>query len=205
MKNLKILSCSRSSIKDSDLVRIADFFPQLEEINVSESFFPHIVDGKIIAVTDEGIEFLASKLKRLRKIDLSGNRCISDKSLISLSFSCPFLQQIVAGYSTNITEYGISFLLHNSPRLTSLCLMAHFKIGSFGVEDSINFPKHLVSLKFSTLTISDEFLHSVAKAQIHLSELTLSFCKSYTFSGISSLLHSHRSLKSLALLGADFL
>ncbi|XP_074294263.1 F-box/LRR-repeat protein 14-like [Silene latifolia] len=205
MKNLKILGCSRSSMKDSDLVKIANFFPQLEEINISDSYFPHIVDSKIIAVTDEGIEFLASKLKRLRKVVLSGNRCISDKSLISLSLNCPFLQHIVAGYSTNITECGISFLLRNSPRLTSLCLMAHFKIGSFGVENSINFPKHLVSLKFVSLNISDEFLHSVAKAQIPLTELTLSFCKSYTFSGISSLLHSHRYLRSLALLGAEFL
>ncbi|XP_074314868.1 F-box/LRR-repeat protein 14-like [Silene latifolia] len=173
MKNLKILDCSHSSMKDPDLLKIANYFPQLEDINISYS---------CVDLTDQGIEFLASNLKRLRKVDVTGNTCITDKSVISLSLNCHFLEQFIA----------------DSP-------VAKFEIGSFGVENSIDLPKNLVSLKFTNLKISDQFLQSVAKAEIPLTELSLLFCKSYTFSGISSLLRSHPCLKSLALFGADFL
>ncbi|KAK9670067.1 hypothetical protein RND81_13G174600 [Saponaria officinalis] len=205
MKNLKILCCSHSSLTDADLVRISNLFPQLDELDISKSSFPRIIDGKITAVTDDGVEFLSSKLKKLRRIDLSGNRCISDKSLVSLSSNCPLLQKIAVGYCMSVTEYGISYLLHNNRHLTSLVLRAHFKIDSFGVRDSVDPPQYLQSLKLSNVNISDEFLHSVAEAHIPLTDLALLFCNGYTFTGISSLLHSYRSLKSLALLGVEFL
>ncbi|KAK9670071.1 hypothetical protein RND81_13G174800 [Saponaria officinalis] len=165
MKNLKILCCSRSCLTDTDLVRISNLFPQLEELDISESSFPRIIDGKMIAVTDEGVEFMSSNLKRLRRIDISGNQCISDKSLISLSSNCALLRKIAV----------------------------------------VDPPQYLQSLKLSNVKISDEFLRSVAAAHIPLTDLALLFCNGYTFTGISSLLHSYRSLKSLALLGAEFL
>ncbi|KAL9229483.1 hypothetical protein vseg_004945 [Gypsophila vaccaria] len=205
MKNLKILCCSRSSLTDTDIVRISNLFPQLEELDISESLFPNIVDGKITAVTDEGIEYLTSKLKRLRRINVLGNQHISDKSLISLASNCALLQQVVAGYGRGVTRYGVSFLLHNSPHLTSLVLNAYIKIDPFVVNGSADLPKYLQSLHLTSVTVSDEFLHSVAQAHIPLTEFCLSYCKSYTFTGISSLLHSYQSLKSLALIGASFL
>ncbi|XP_021731773.1 F-box/LRR-repeat protein 3-like [Chenopodium quinoa] len=87
MKNLKVLKFTGGE-GDADFVRVADSFPELEELHIKDEA-PYY-----ISVTDEGIEYMSSKLKSLRKIDLSNKSRISDKSLISLSKNCPLLEQI---------------------------------------------------------------------------------------------------------------
>jgi len=205
MKNLKVLDCSCSSLTDADLVKIANFFPGLEELNIGDSYFPHEEDGRIIAVTDEGIQFISTKLRRLRKIDLSGNQCVTENSLVFLSSNCALLEQIKVRHCHGVTEKGISFVLQNSHHLNSLVVYTHSKFERFGARGRASFPKNLQSLCFGRIHISDKFLSSIAEASIPLREFSLIFCEGYTFTGISSFLQSHRSLKCLVLLGANFL
>ncbi|KMT00583.1 hypothetical protein BVRB_9g218820 [Beta vulgaris subsp. vulgaris] len=200
MKNLKVLDCS-DCLEDADLARIANSFTHLEELQIGQPYYNG--DTSSIAVTDEGIDYLSSKLKRLRKIDLLHNLYISDKSLISLSSNCAFLEHITVSYCRNVTIYGISFLINNSHHLKFLDLCEHCKIEPFRFTTFL--PK-LQILRFTNLSISNEFLYSIAGAQIPLTEISLSSCISYTFNGISRLLHScHQSLKSLVLRAAQFL
>ncbi|XP_021732145.1 F-box/LRR-repeat protein 20-like [Chenopodium quinoa] len=199
MKNLKVLKFTGGE-GDADFVRVADAFPQLEELFIKDEA-PYI-----IYVTDKGMDYISSKLKRLRKIDLSNKSRISDKSLISLSKNCPLLEQIEIHDCNSVTQEGISFLVNNSHHLNSSYICKHLKIDSFGVEGSTNILTNLRSLKLQYVDILDEFLFSIIEARIHLTDLALTDCKSYTFTGISRLLqHSSQSLKSLELGRVEFL
>ncbi|KMT00584.1 hypothetical protein BVRB_9g218830 [Beta vulgaris subsp. vulgaris] len=201
LKNLKILDCS-SCLGDADLVRIANSFPRLEELVIGDSDYEY--NGKRVVVTDDGIDYLSSKLKRLRKIKLSHNKYISDKSLVSLSSNCEFLEQVNV-FFCGVTEHGFSFLVNNSRHLRTLLLSAHFQIESFRLKSSTSFASKLQSVSFIKVGISDKFLEAIAEAQIPLTDLSLLYCKSYTFNGLLKLLYSYQSLKTLVLRGAEFL
>uniref|UniRef100_A0A803LNF6 Uncharacterized protein n=2 Tax=Chenopodium quinoa TaxID=63459 RepID=A0A803LNF6_CHEQI len=203
MKNLKVLRFAGGE-GDADLVRVADSFPQLEELHIRDRYKND--NGKIIVATDKGMDYMSLKLKRLRKIVLSDRLYgISDKSLISLSKNCPLLEQIEVTVSGSVTAKGISFLVNNSHHLNSLYLSAHFKIESFGVKGSTDLT-NLQSLMLTNVEISDDFLVSIIEARIPIACLFLADCEGYTFSGISRLLqHLSQSLKSLALVSVEFL
>ncbi|XP_021732144.1 F-box/LRR-repeat protein 2-like [Chenopodium quinoa] len=197
MKNLKILKFTGGQ-GDADLVRVADSFPKLEELYIEHEGL------NAISVTDEGMDYMSSKLKRLRRIDLSNKAHISDKSLFSLSKNCPLLEQIEINDCNSVTEEGISFLVNNSHHLNMLYICKYFKIDSFGVYkgSTNNFLTNLQSLKLQNVDISDEFLISITEARIYLTELDLTDCEGYTFTGISRLLlHTSQTLKSLELGG----
>uniref|UniRef100_A0A803LNF5 Uncharacterized protein n=1 Tax=Chenopodium quinoa TaxID=63459 RepID=A0A803LNF5_CHEQI len=68
MRNLKVLRFAGGE-RDADLVRVADSFPQLEELHMRDRVKDD--DGKLIVATDKGIDYMSLKLKRLRKIELS--------------------------------------------------------------------------------------------------------------------------------------
>uniref|UniRef100_A0A803LMZ4 F-box/LRR-repeat protein 15-like leucin rich repeat domain-containing protein n=1 Tax=Chenopodium quinoa TaxID=63459 RepID=A0A803LMZ4_CHEQI len=188
---------------DADLVRIADSFPNLEELCIDHE------GVYTITVTDEGVDYMSSKLKRLRKIDLSNKAHISDKSLVLLSKNCQLLEHIkIYDYST-VTEEGISFLVNNSHHLNFLYICKGVKIDSFGVNGSSSFLPNLRSLRLQHVDISDEFLISLTEARMSLTDLALTDCESFTFTGISRLLlHTAQSLKSFelgGLRGVEFL
>ncbi|GMQ09155.1 hypothetical protein CsSME_00052633 [Camellia sinensis var. sinensis] len=73
MKNLKILRCPRAKrFRNHHLVAIADTLPWLEELGIQ--FSGNNFDSKSAKymVTDAGIEVMSRKLRRLRKIDITG-------------------------------------------------------------------------------------------------------------------------------------
>ncbi|KAH7835036.1 hypothetical protein Vadar_022255 [Vaccinium darrowii] len=79
MKNLKVLRCIRfDTLRDPDLVHIADALPRLEELDIryplkffpSRSRYPEFSDSM---VTDAGIVAISRKLRGLRKIYICGN------------------------------------------------------------------------------------------------------------------------------------
>ncbi|GMQ09175.1 hypothetical protein CsSME_00052648 [Camellia sinensis var. sinensis] len=88
MKNLKILRCPRAKcFQNHHLVAIADALPWLEELDIY--FSDHNFDSKSAkyTVTDVGIEVMSRKLRRLRKIDITG------QMEIMTEFFLPFQQQ----------------------------------------------------------------------------------------------------------------
>ncbi|THG06721.1 hypothetical protein TEA_029504 [Camellia sinensis var. sinensis] len=73
MKNLKILRCPLAKcFRNHHLVAIADALPWLEELGIQ--FSGNNFDSKSAKymVTDAGIEVMSRKLRRLRKIDITG-------------------------------------------------------------------------------------------------------------------------------------
>lgn len=215
MRNLKELNCSNiGSLKDSDLIEIGTCFPFLEVLDISypehgcglssngsldSNSFPGLV-------TDNGILGLASTLKRLRKIDLSGNPFITDQALVCLSLNCLFLSEIGIRDCDFITQNGIAFAMRKCGNLKSI-FMNEVGIPSIDVcfKDCFAYARCLCELDLSNSFISDELLCLVAEACLPLHKLVLSRCLCFTFDGISFLLSKYQSLTYLNLEGANFL
>ncbi|KAE9457722.1 hypothetical protein C3L33_10379, partial [Rhododendron williamsianum] len=203
MKNVKVLRCfTLRTLRDHDLDVIADSMPCLEVLDIS---YPQ----DEVNVTDRGIEEVSMKLKVLRKIYISGNKSLTDKSLLALSTNCVYLTNICVIYCPLVTPYGIEFVLRNS---TNLSRFSVHKIDFGRLDDySIRCARNLSDVHIFDSVVPDEFLHLLPKKTgIPLKGFILaqrfqpkSSC--FTFSGISSLLNKYRSLKWLHLVGIDFL
>ncbi|KAM1412934.1 hypothetical protein FF1_025235 [Malus domestica] len=212
LENLKSLNCSKiRCFGDSDLNLIADSFPCLEELDIGcpddeYGFSPiGISDSTPISrpISDSGILSLSKKLKSLRKIHLSGNSFITDKSLVCLSTNCLFLCQIVLNFCHFITLNGISKLLCDCRQLNYISARSL----SLDVPPQVPFIswKALLAIDLSGWMISDEFLDAVAEAHLPLKQLILSGCTNYSFAGIRVLLSEYQSLEYLDLESAHFL
>ncbi|KAK5830923.1 F-box/LRR-repeat protein 3 [Gossypium arboreum] len=209
------LNCSNiGSLKDSDLIEIGNCFPSLEVVDISYpdhgcGFSPNgSLDSKSFSglVTDYGILGLASSLRRLRKIDLSGNTFITDQALVSLSSNCMFLTEIGIRDCDFITQNGIALAIRKTGNLKSI-FMNGIGIPSIDVcfLGSFSYARSLCELDLSNSFISDELLCLVAEANLPLNKLVLSRCFCFTFDGIYFLLSKYQSLAYLDLEGANFL
>lgn len=216
-KNLKVLRCANLQIlRDSDLLVIGNSLPGLEELDISyptnnydpdfgryTDILPPSCEGN---VTDSGIEALWSNLRNLRKLAISGNEFVTDRSLVALSLNCLFLREIQVFECSLITHKGVQFMLRNSPALSVLQLSEiYIPPASSLCVDSLLLGRALSTLDFYASTIPDDYLCAIAKARIPLKRFTLSDCSRFTFSGISSLLCTYQSLEYLSLINVRFL
>ncbi|XP_059640755.1 F-box/LRR-repeat protein 4 [Cornus florida] len=214
MKGLKFLNCSNLSLlRDVELRVIAYSLPCLEELDISYpvndfdfnlELRPH--DPSEIHVTDSGFEVLSRKLSNLRKINISGNYFITNRSLVALSSSCVLLREIKALDCSFITQDGIHFVMSHSPDLSSISVSGIWsRLRSPSFEDSLSYPTALGTLHLYGVFLSDKFLYSLAKACIPLKSFGLFDCLNFSLCGISLLLHTYHSLDYLALSEVDFL
>ncbi|XP_039052591.1 protein TRANSPORT INHIBITOR RESPONSE 1-like [Hibiscus syriacus] len=132
------------------------------------------LDSKSVSglLTDYGILRLASSLKSLRKIDLSGNTFITDQALVTLSSNCLFLTEIGIRDCDFITQNGIALALRKSDNLKSIFING---IGIPSIDacflDSFAYARSLSELDLSNSFISDELLCLVAEANLPLHKL----------------------------------
>ncbi|CAJ1951367.1 unnamed protein product [Sphenostylis stenocarpa] len=209
MKHLRVLICSNiGSLRDSHLVIIAYCFPFLEELDIS---FP--LDSQ---ASDFGVLRLSSMLENLRKINISGNYLITDKSLFSLCQNCLSLEEISFFTCFKITQIGIASAIRLRPGLSSISFNIEKKrIHGAGLTltpidlnliDSFKSLKRLTAIDLSNSVISDEFLLAVAEGGgLLLKKLILQDCCNCTFSGISYVLSKCQSVQCLDLRKVDFL
>lgn len=207
-RKIKVLNCANVvRLCDEDLIAIAKFYPDLEELDISYPRHKFSIaafrDYNImeIMITDAGIEVLSSGLKNLTKINISMNPLLTDQSLFDLSSNCLRLKEISFAKCTMITTKGVRFMLHNSPNLRSISM---FLISSLHGSDSLFMNpaisgRALCSLHFKDSEISDEFLNSIVEARIPLRCVSLSGCTGYSIMGILTLLHAYQSLTFLDL------
>ncbi|KAL9238562.1 hypothetical protein vseg_012963 [Gypsophila vaccaria] len=196
MTSLKVFRCSYSYLTDDNLISMADSFTSLEELDVSQQYSQ--------AITDKGIIALSKKLKRLQTIDLSSNGQITDESLIALTTNCKLLKKVVLRHCPGVSQAGIAFLMRNSQRYNSLILESNHK-APLVFTTSFSYSKHLSTIEFSNMKISNNILDEIANAKLPLKKFHLSFCTDFTTIGLSSLLKAYQSLESLALDGTNFL
>ncbi|MED6119455.1 hypothetical protein PIB30_012095 [Stylosanthes scabra] len=189
---LKSLNCSRTQ---PDLVLISECFPNLEEINVSYTY-PS-------SVTDLHVKALASGLKKLRKVDLSGSYICGDSSFFTFCQNWVFLEALVVRGNGFLSEIGIANAIRQRPQLRSLAVrMGNVKLELIHALVSL---KDLTCLDLSYSSISDEALCAIEEGGLRFTELSLQNCLEYGYSGISCLLRKCKYLQYLDLQGTQFL
>ncbi|KAI7984773.1 F-box/LRR-repeat protein 20 [Camellia lanceoleosa] len=214
MKSLRVLNCANlSKFCDIELFTIANSMLWLEELDISyprnnlgSGFEMQRLNVAELGVTNCGIELLSLKLRDLRKINISGNPFLTNNSLVALSTNCVFLKEIEFLHCPFITHFGIEFVVRNSPNLCSVSVDG-IQIPSPVYMNVIDFTfaRGLSSVDIHESVISDELLHSLAKAGIPLRRFTLAYCSNFTFFGILSILSTYQSLEYLAFIDVGFL
>jgi F-box/leucine-rich repeat protein 2/20 len=164
------------SINSTDLFLIADCFPLLQELDLSNP-------AKLIHKNNfsDGVETLSLTLSKLQKINLSRHRYMNNRLVICLFNNCKFLHEaIVFNFDCiRIIDDDIVRAICARPALTSL--------------------------DFSSLSISDNLLSSIAMEGLPLTKLVLRNCTGYTYDGIFCLLSKCRSFQHLDLQYTRFL
>ncbi|MED6225791.1 hypothetical protein PIB30_097085 [Stylosanthes scabra] len=189
---LKSLNCSETN---PDLLLIVECFPNLEEIDVSLTSVSSDTDLQVMA--------LASGLKKLQKVDISGTYIIRDSSVFAFCQNCVFIEALVVHETNSISNIGIANAIRQRPQLRSLTV-------GWG-KVTLEFIDALVSLKCLTCLdlrcarISDEALCALAEGGLPLRELNLGDSKGYQYSGISCLLRKCNKLQFLDLQATQFL
>ncbi|MED6171601.1 hypothetical protein PIB30_042200 [Stylosanthes scabra] len=183
---LKSLNCSHT---DPDLVLIAECFPNLEEIDLTDA--------------DLQVKALTSGLKKLRKVDLSGIYNFRDSSIFTLCLNCVSLEALVLDDTGSLSEIGIANAIRQRPQLRSLAVRGDNV--TLELIDSLVSLKCLTCLDLSHSTISDDALCALADGVLPLRELSLGDCSGYQYSGISCLLRMCNNLQHLDLQDTEFL
>ncbi|PNX83097.1 F-box/LRR protein, partial [Trifolium pratense] len=148
----------------SDLFLIADCFPLLEELDLSN---PR--KGVSRRSLRHGLETLSLALFKLRKVNLSGHNYINNQNLLHLFKNCKLLEAVIIFDCFGLTSAGISSSLRERPTLRSLSLSDSYEQLDYDERLNSHFIDSLVSLKGLTcidltrLQISDELLYSIAR------------------------------------------
>uniref|UniRef100_A0A803LE79 Uncharacterized protein n=1 Tax=Chenopodium quinoa TaxID=63459 RepID=A0A803LE79_CHEQI len=162
MKNLKVLKFTGGD-GDADFVRVVDAFLQLEELQIEDEA-PHYN-----SVTDEGRDYMSSKLKRLRKIDLSNKSRISDK--------CPRLCHFVmTGSCLGKEEYNYDGLMEENRAIKYLDISSHDEFRPTALKRLLSICPELEKLKLhSCVFLPDDQLNvpDILECNRSLGELNL--------------------------------
>ncbi|KAL1292719.1 hypothetical protein AAHE18_19G018700 [Arachis hypogaea] len=195
---LKSLNCS---FTPQDLGLIVECFPNLEEIDVS--FPPNNSDE----ITDYSrVMAFASGLKKLRKVNVSGNRKFRNSHIFTLCQNCHFLEELIVLKSTSKLSVirQMANAIRQRPQLRSLAFSgSHDKISEF-IDALVNL-KGLTCLELSWSCISDEVLCAVAEEGLPLRKLSLQYSIGYGYHGISRLLRKCNHLQYLDLESTEYL
>ncbi|MCI01631.1 F-box/LRR-repeat protein [Trifolium medium] len=117
---LTSLTCSIiDSLNNCDLFLIAECFPLLQELDLSN---PLNCQSSYPACLDDGVEALSLALIKLRKVNLSGFY-MSNQSFFNFLNNCKLLEDVVMfKYSYDITNAGLASALRDRPTLRSLSI-----------------------------------------------------------------------------------
>ncbi|CAK8574517.1 unnamed protein product [Lathyrus sativus] len=197
---LTSLICSNiGTFYDTDVLFIADCFPLLQELDISNPTQFQFNETAFSSAQD-----LSLALSKLRKVNLSHNYYISDELLFHLFKNCKLLEEISINNCQSITLSGIAAALLERPTLRSLSFCNYFaarfsKPVTSPFIDSLVRLKSLTCLKLLSINISNDLLSSIAMAGLPLTRLELRNCVGYSYTGIFSLLSKCPSIQHLNL------
>ncbi|KAK2438749.1 F-box/LRR-repeat protein [Trifolium repens] len=189
------------SLNTSDLFLIAECFPLLEQLDLSDpsgcTDYSSYVDG---------VEALSLALIKLRKVNLSGFP-INNQSLYHLFNNCKYLEEVIILKCGEITSAGLASAIRHRPTLRSLLFSTTelTDVSTSQFIDSLVSLKGLTCLVLHCLNISDELLYSIAREGLPLTRLDLIFCPNYSYNGIFCLLSKCRRIQHLNLQHTRFL
>lgn len=214
-------SASRSyypGITDSDLSVIADGFPSLRVLNLTNC--KGISDKGLVAIgssllllqsldasqckkiTDKGPIAIAEGCHDLRKLHLACCRLITDGILRALSKNCHNLEDLCLQGCTNITDSGLAVLVDGCRKITTLDLNKCNNIGDMGISSvSQACSSSLSALKLlDCYKAGDESISSLVKFCKNLETLVIGGCRFISNEPVRSLASAcSNSLKNLRM------
>jgi F-box and leucine-rich repeat protein 2/20 len=198
---LTSLTCSHIyEIYDTDLFLIAECFPLLEELDLSDAKLWKQI--RVVGESDDyvhGVQALSLALSKLRKVNISYFP-INNQSLFHLFNNCKLLQEVSMLGCYELTNAGIASALCERPTLTSLLLSIHSEFNASHLIDSLVSLKSLTCLGLSPLNISDELLYTFARERPPLTRLVLNYCSGHNYDGLICLLSKcHKGFQHLDL------
>jgi len=222
LSTLTSLTCSCiKSINGTDLSLIANYFPLLEELDLS---YPKKLENYESFLN--GVEAISSTLFKLRKVNLSYHYYINNQLLVHLFKNWKLLEEAVIFGCNKITNTGIALALHETPTLRSLSLSSYFEpvsllplvsnnpslseiIFDYTSENSVensNFLKDIVvspQLKSLDLTLNywlvDESIKIFVSSFPNLQLLNLSHCCNISEEAICHVLKRCHKIRHLDL------
>ncbi|KAF3779665.1 F-box/LRR-repeat protein 2 [Nymphaea thermarum] len=210
---LKGLVCSRvKALSDRVLIVIADSFPNLEELDVSYPVEDGTVEypgeglGSTGKVSDAGVEFVSRKLGNLLSLDLSGNYCISDRSLLSIALNCASLRRLAALDCEFLSGDGVAFVASRCRDLESLSVNgSRISLSRPGANVFLVPGWELQSLDLSGMDVSNHLLLAISNLGGSLRRLILPRCEGVSLQGVSEVVQRCELLEHLDLEAAAFL
>uniref|UniRef100_A0A7N1A4K4 F-box domain-containing protein n=1 Tax=Kalanchoe fedtschenkoi TaxID=63787 RepID=A0A7N1A4K4_KALFE len=201
LRNLKSLQlnricCSYTARPDQEMmIQFIQLFPLLIDLDLSTG----------IRWDDDWIRKLTEKFPNLRKINLHGNKGLTDVALTALSANCFTLQEVNLNYCRGLTPQGICTLLRRSPQLTSL-EFPRFKIDvATELAEALPFAKKLNHLSLKVAMRGDRILSAIARTRPQLTSFKFDhsyatdMIDEYTMSGLNQLFKACRGLTRLEL------
>ncbi|KAG5545039.1 hypothetical protein RHGRI_017491 [Rhododendron griersonianum] len=123
MKNLKVLMCSQlRTLRDLELLAIADSMPCLEDLDISYPNCPLLEDITMEAANlgggDRATEIVENP--RIKSLNLEYYPNLSDECLAKLASVCPSLEVLDVSCCMGITEKGIADFLKSGSKIRKL-------------------------------------------------------------------------------------
>ncbi|KAL7162182.1 hypothetical protein ACSBR2_042623 [Camellia fascicularis] len=149
---------------------------------------------------------MSRKLRRLRKIDITGQVGCSDRSIIALPSNCELLLEIQCALC-KVTEHGVCYVLRHSRNLISLDVGPYSSLqnDSFTFENSMTYATSLRDLVLQPDGDHDRVLSSISTAGIPLEKILIYEDSGLSLHGLSTFLCACPSLTHFTLFDIDFL
>ncbi|XP_058734374.1 F-box/LRR-repeat protein 14-like [Vicia villosa] len=203
--SLTSLICSNiATLYDTDLLLIADRFPFLQELDLSNPT-QFKFDRKYVSIS---AQVFSLALSEIRKVNLSHDNIFFHSLVFYLFKNCKFLKEIIMIDYCKIIK--MASVVRKRPTLRSLSNSNFNNTPHFGhfasyFIASLVCLKSLTSLDLFAWKISDELLTSIAREGLPLTKLFLRNCVGYSYNGIFCLLSKCQGMQYLDLQKADFL
>ncbi|KAL9664263.1 hypothetical protein QQ045_019662 [Rhodiola kirilowii] len=172
--------------KEQTVVEFVNMLPSLTELDFSCCYFQW---------DDEGIHKVTSKLPNLKKINLTLNRWLTDKTLDILSSNCPKLESVNFEECLKFSSEAFYKFCCNNPQLSSVDMPPSIS----KVVECVQALRNLNRLSLDTNHLEDAVLIALAESRPSLKSLVIrnAFGSNYTITGLSQLLAACPGLESL--------
>ncbi|MED6171606.1 hypothetical protein PIB30_042205 [Stylosanthes scabra] len=203
------------------MIKVAECFPNLEEIHVTFTYVYSETDLQVKALTSglkklrkvyfseckgyqySGISSLLRKYNNLQCLDLQGTEFLNDKCVIELSLLLGNLNVVKLSGNENLTDLSLFTIMRNCPLITEI-RMDRTSVGKHKLEeDCLVVNSHVKFLYLaSNSCLTDESVKMIASVCPNLEMIDLNHCKRVSKGAVEVLWRCCKiQREDLALLG----
>jgi len=195
--SVSIYSFAFWGIEDSYVKKIADAFPHLKRLILSDfsiAGIPFPLLGSHINIGDASLIYLCEKLPYLQELAISGCS-ISNEGLKAIARKGHQLEKLNLWCCKAITNEGLTVLAENCPRLRALNINNCFSITDKGVEKVLKSCKELEVLECSETCVTENIYLAILNSENRLKMLHLPRRVVFPVQQLRELIHKYPSIE----------